>query len=98
MPEHTNVCVEERMVPEPVFVVIGTLIWLTGRVIPHPVPALLMRLVAPAVGLGKSFHNGLGQPPTLHPMAVVVPGEKLVGCFALLIAHDTIVVDDDALQ
>lgn len=72
-------------------------IWLTNGVIPYPIPAFLVLLVALAVGLGECFHDGLGQPTTLHPMSIVIPGEKLVGGLAVLIAHDSIVIDDDAV-
>jgi hypothetical protein len=54
-------------------------------------------LVALAVGLGKCLHDGLGQPTTFHSMSIVVPGEKLMGGLAVLIAHDSIVIDDDAV-
>lgn len=97
MPEYIDIRIEKVMVPKPVVIVIGTLERLTGGVIPHPVPALLMLFVVSTTSLVKSLHDGLGQSPTLHPMPIVIPGKELMGSLAILIAHDAIIVDDDAL-
>ena len=95
MPKYVDICVKEVMVPKPILVVIGPFVWLTSRVIPYPVPAFLMLFIIPAISLGESFHNGLGQAPTFHTTAVIISAEILVGSFAVFVTHDTIVVDND---